>query len=418
MKIPPDRSALQVWLIACILLAAFVLSGCDKSGGESDDENTSELVTSDSTGASVGDTLSSGESLYTSLVASGLEPSHVVHVLDALGEEVNLRSCRPGDSYTADLADDGSILSLCYRKGMTELFRVAVDSVGYMVTREEIPLVVVTRRVEGMLETSLWESFLDQEEDPQIALKLADVFAWEIDFVTDPRVGDSYLIIFEELYCERRKVEIGNVLGAIYVNQGEEHIAFGFTGEDGKVDYYDNDGNSVRRVFLKSPLNYRRISSYFSHRRFHPILKVYRPHYGVDYAAPTGTPIVSIGDGRIVSAGWNGGLGRYVEIRHNHVYTSCYGHLSRYGKGITTGARVRQGQVVGYVGATGLATGPHLDFRVKRYGSYVNPLTIEYPRGEPVPDNLREKFFAARDVILKGLRYREVAAASSSGTDS
>jgi murein DD-endopeptidase MepM/ murein hydrolase activator NlpD len=418
MKIPPDRWALPVWLAACVLLAAFVMSGCDKSGGESDDQNTSEVVSSDSTGASIGDTLSSGESLYTSLVASGIEPTHVVDVLDVLGEEVNLRLCKPGDSYSADLADDGSIVSLCYRKGMTELFRVAVDSVGYMVTREEIPLVVVTRRVEGMLETSLWESFLDQGEDPQIALKLADVFAWEIDFVTDPRVGDSYLIIFEELYCEGRKVDIGNVIGAIYVNQGEEHIAFGFAGEDGKVDYYDNDGNSVRRVFLKSPLNYRRISSYFSHRRFHPILKVYRPHYGVDYAAPTGTPIVSIGDGRIVSAGWNGGLGRYVEIRHNHVYTSCYGHLSRYGKGITRGARVKQGQVIGYVGSTGLATGPHLDFRVKRYGSYVNPLTIEYPRGEPVPENLREKFFAARDVILKGLRYREVAAASPSGTDS
>lgn len=405
-------------LVSIVLLVGFLLPACDRSDDDTDSDNDTEIVASDSAGMTVQDTLSRGESLYTSLVADGLEPSDVVRVLDVLGEAVNLRSCKPGDSYTADLSEDGSIASLCYRKGMTEIFKVALDSAGYTVAKEDIKVVVVTRRVEGMLETSLWESFLDQDEDPRIALKLADVFAWEIDFVTDPRVGDSYLIIFEELYCEGRKIEIGNVLGAVYVNQGEEHIAFGFADSDGKVEYYDYDGDSVRRVFLKSPLNYRRISSYFSNRRFHPILKVYRPHHGVDYAAPTGTPIVSIGDGRIVKAGWNGGLGKYVEVRHNHVYSSCYGHLSRYGKSIGTGTRVKQGQVVGYVGATGLATGPHLDFRVKKYGSYVNPLTIEYPRGEPVPENLKERFLAARDVILKGLRYREVAAASSSGTDS
>jgi murein DD-endopeptidase MepM/ murein hydrolase activator NlpD len=412
------RSTYVMIAIVCISIAGLLLSGCGGGKDEKEDEDGTEIVAADSSGMSVEDTLSSGESLYTSLVTGGLEPSHVVRVLDVLGEEVNLRSCKPGDSYKADLGNDGSILSLCYRKGMTERFTVALDSVGYVVTKEEVPLVSFTRRVEGVLKTSLWESFLDQGEDPQIALNLADVFAWEIDFVTDPRVGDSYIIIFEELHCEGRKLEIGNVLGAIYVNDGEEHTAFGFPDEDGKFDYYDGEGNSVRRVFLKSPLNYRRISSYFSHRRFHPILKVYRPHYGVDYAAPTGTPIVSIGDGRVVSAGWNGGLGKYVEVRHNNVYSSCYGHLSRYGRGVRRGVRVKQGQVIGYVGATGLATGPHLDFRVKKFGSYVNPLTIEYPRGEPVPENLREKFFAARDLIIKGLRYREMAAASSSGTDS
>jgi murein DD-endopeptidase MepM/ murein hydrolase activator NlpD len=180
------------------------------------------------------------------------------------------------------------------------------------------------------------------------------------------------------------------------------------------MEYYDCDGNSVRRVFLKSPLNYRRISSYFSNRRFHPILKTYRPHHGVDYAAPTGTPVVSIGDGRVTKAGWNGGMGNYVEIRHNNIYTSCYGHLSRYGRGVRGGVRVKQGQIIGYVGSTGLSTGPHLDFRVKKYGSYVNPLTIDYPRGEPVGEERKEAFFAKRDLVLKGLKYRELAAAESS----
>jgi murein DD-endopeptidase MepM/ murein hydrolase activator NlpD len=363
----------------------------------------------------VEDTLSSGQSLYTSLVGSGVDASRAIEVLDVLGGSVNLRSCKPGDSYTAEMSSDGAIVSLCYRRGLREIYRVSLDSLGYDVAADTIPLTVFTRRIEGVLKTCLWEACLEAGEDPQIALKLSDVLGWEIDFVTDPRAGDTFTMIYEELYCDGRKVGLGDVLGAVYVNEGEEHIAIGFAEPDGTMEYYDCEGNSVRRVFLKSPLNYRRISSYFSNRRFHPILKIYRPHYGVDYAAPTGTPVVTIGDGRVTRAGWNGGFGNYVEIRHNNIYTSCYGHLSKYGRGIRGGARVRQGQIIGYVGATGLATGPHLDFRVKKYGSYVNPLAIDYPRGEPVGEERKEAFFARRDLILKGLMYRELAAADSSG---
>ena len=308
------------------------------------------------------------------------------------------------------------MLSLCYHKGLREIYSVSKDSSGYAVTRDEIPVTVVTRRVEGELRTSLWDACLDTGEDPQIALKLSDVLGWDVDFVTDPRRGDTFTIIFEELYCDGAKIGLGNVVGAVYVNEGREHFAIGFEEPDGTMEYYDLDGNSVRRVFLKSPLNYRRISSYFSNRRFHPILKIYRPHYGIDYAAPTGTPVVTIGDGRVTKAGWNGGFGNYVEIHHNSMYTSCYGHLSKYGRGIKRGAHVSQGQVIGYVGATGLATGPHLDFRVKKYGSYVNPLAIDYPRGEPVGEERKEAFFARRDLVLKGLRHPELAVADTAGT--
>ncbi|MFH1313862.1 MAG: peptidoglycan DD-metalloendopeptidase family protein [Candidatus Eisenbacteria bacterium] len=410
-------TTVAAWCVTtALVISSFSVQGC----GTSDSGSESSVETPEVTQApaAIADTLSSGESLYTSLVSSGLEASDVVDVLDVLGKEVNLRSCKPGDSYTADLGSDGFIASLCYKKGMTQLFMVHRDSTGYTVAKDEIPIVVVTRRIEGVLESSLWEAFTGIGEDPQIALKLADVLGWEIDFVTDPRVGDTFIMIFEELYCEDRKIGIGDVIGAGYLNEDDEHLAFGYPDEDGRMQHYDYEGNSVKRVFLKSPLNYRRISSYFTNRRFHPILKRYRAHHGVDYAAPTGTPVVSIGDGRVVSAGWNGGMGNFVEIRHNHVYSSCYGHLSRYGKGVRKGTRVKQGQVVGYVGSTGLSTGPHLDFRVKRYGSYVNPLTIDYPRGEPIGEDLREAYFAARDVVLKGLRYRQVAAASSTGSGS
>jgi murein DD-endopeptidase MepM/ murein hydrolase activator NlpD len=403
--------AVAVLTLSVLALGAFI--GCN------DDEPAEVAAASAEVPAIrlhvVEDTLSSGQSLYTSLVGEGIDASRAVEVLDVLGKSVNLRSCKPGDSYTAEMSDDGTVVNLCYRRGLRELYKVNLDSSGYAVAADTIPLTVLTRRVEGVLETCLWEACLEAGEDPQIALKLSDVLGWEIDFVTDPRRGDAFTMIYEELYCEGRKVGLGDVIGAVYVNEGEEHTAIGFPEPDGTMEYYDPDGNSVRRVFLKSPLNYRRISSYFSNRRFHPILKTYRPHHGVDYAAPTGTPIVSIGDGRVTRAGWNGGFGNYVEIRHNNIYTSCYGHLSKYGRGVRGGVRVKQGQIVGYVGSTGLSTGPHLDFRVKKYGSYVNPLTIDYPRGEPVDEEYKEAFFARRDLILRGLKYRELAAADSSG---
>jgi murein DD-endopeptidase MepM/ murein hydrolase activator NlpD len=400
-------------LILAICALALLSPACSRDS-EADQDGLVRDVPADTALTSISGTLSSGESLYASLVGCGLEASHVVRVLDALGEEVDLRRCRPGDTYVAQVDDSGAITSLCYNRGIREIYKVEADSAGYRTSKDEIPVVKVSRRVAGVVRSSLWEAFLETGEDPQIALKLADVFAWEIDFVTDPRAGDSFVIMFDELYCNDLKIGIGDVIGARYVNDGDEHLAFGFGDDDGTVEYYDEDGNSVRRVFLKSPLNYRRISSYFSSRRFHPILKIYRPHYGVDYAAPTGTPVVSIGDGRVVYAGWKGGFGRYVEIRHNNVYTSCYGHFSGYGKGVKTGVRVSQGQVVGYVGATGLATGPHLDFRIKKFGSYVNPLTIEYPRADPIDEDRRDEFNAFRDIVLKGLRYNEVAAADTS----
>ncbi|MFZ1946461.1 MAG: M23 family metallopeptidase [bacterium] len=351
---------------------------------------------------SVGDTLSRGETLYASLLSEGISASKAVNLLSALGRRLNLRACGTGDSYVASLDETGTIVSLLYRKGFKYLFQVRADSVGYVVDQGVVEPAGVTRRIDGRLTSCLWDAFTDMGEDPRISLKLADVFAWEIDFVTDPRVGDDFTIIYEELRYPSGEVEIGDILCARYSNEGKDHTVFRFEDEDGP-EYYDHDGNSARRVFLKSPLNYRRISSFFSNARFHPILKIYRPHHGVDYSAPSGTPIVSIGDGRVVQAGWYGGFGKYVEIRHNNVYSSCYGHLSGYGGGMSRGAKVSQGQVIGYVGSTGLATGPHLDFRIKKFGAFVNPLTIDCPRAEPVSEERKPDFFQVRDTLLRAL---------------
>ena len=361
----------------------------------------------DSTGFAfieVADTLSRGSSLYASMIDCGLAVDQATKIIQALSSKFDHRTCKPGEHYVALVDSNGLVQSFIYHKRGGVIYKVEADSTGYVVTRSEIPTIPVTRRLEGEITTSLWDAIVAQGESPEIALKLADVFAWEIDFLTDPRVGDRFSIIFEEIWRGDEKAGIGNILAALYINDGKEHIAIGFPDQDGKMRYYDEAGNSVERVFLRSPLNYRRISSYFSGRRFHPILKVYRPHYGIDYAAPVGTPVVSIGDGRVVFAGWNGGFGRYVEIKHNAVYTSCYGHLSRIERGIRPGAHVKQGQVIGYVGATGLATGPHLDFRIKKFGSYVNPLSIEHPRAEPVAQERMEEFLALESKMVAALR--------------
>ena len=397
--------------ICCIVIAVLILSLRDD---EAEEVMTAApaVVRAGAMTTAVCDTIESGESHYLSLTAKGIGAANVMAALDALGNTVNLKSCKPGDSYTVVLDDAGEIEELSYRKDTTKLFRTRRDSSGYVVEEKEIPVVGALRRVHGSVETSLWEAFLDLNEDPQIALKLADVLGWEIDFVTDTRKGDTFTIIVEEWFCDGMHLGIGEVHAARYVNRDEEHLAFRHKYGDSRTGYYDLDGQSVKRVFLKSPLNYRRISSYFTNRRFHPILKVYRPHHGVDYAAPTGTPVVAIGDGTVVKACWNGGMGKYVEIRHNGIYTTCYGHLSGYGKGVKKGRRVAQGQVIGYVGSTGLSTGPHLDFRVKKHGSCVNPLRLEFPRTDPVPEDEFDAFAETRDTLLQALNVHTLVASA------
>jgi len=398
--------------VLCIIIAVLILS-------QRDDESEEvipaapPLAKAEPVLSAVCDTIESGESLYVSLTAKGIDAANVMAALSALGKQVNLKSVKPGDSYKVVIDDAGEIEELCYRKETTKLYRTRRDSAGYIVEEKEIPVVGALRRVHGTVESSLWEAFLDLSEDPQIALKLADVLGWEIDFVTDTRSGDTFTIIVEEWFCDGMHLGIGEVQAARYVNRGEEYLAFRHKYGDSKTGYYDADGQSVKRVFLKSPLNYRRISSYFTSRRYHPILKVYRPHYGIDYAAPTGTPIVSIGDGTVTKAGWNGGFGKYVEIRHNGIYTTCYGHLSGYGKGVKKGRRVSQGQVIGYVGSTGLSTGPHLDFRVKKHGSCVNPLRLDFPRTDPVPEEEFAAFAETRDTLLEAMNVLPVVASAN-----
>ncbi len=243
------------------------------------------------------------------------------------------------------------------------------------------------REASGIIYSSLYMTIQENDLDLNLSGMLSDIFAWSLDFFHTQK-GDYFKVIYDEQFVEGESIGISAIKAAQFHHADRDHYAVNFA-QDGRPDFFDEEGNSLRKEFLKAPLSYSRISSGFSYRRFHPILKRYRPHLGVDYAAPRGTPIHAIGDGEVIAASYSRGNGRFVKVRHNGVYTTQYLHMSKFAKGIKTGKSVKQGDVIGYVGSTGLATGPHLCFRFWKNGQQVNPRTIESPPTEPVrEDNL------------------------------
>lgn len=240
----------------------------------------------------------------------------------------------------------------------------------------------VLRYSSGTIKTSLWESAIEKNLNPTLASELSDIYAWTIDFFGLQR-GDRYKVIYEEDFIGDKSIGIGKIHAASFEHGGSTIYAIPFI-QDKTQSYFDSTGASLRKAFLKAPLRFSRISSHFSSARMHPILKTVRPHYGVDYAAPIGTPVMAVGDGRVTQTSSGGGAGRMVKITHNSIYSTAYMHLSRFGEGIRPGTYVKQGDVIGYVGSSGLSTGPHLDFRFYKSGSPVNPLTVESPPVNPV----------------------------------
>jgi murein DD-endopeptidase MepM/ murein hydrolase activator NlpD len=270
------------------------------------------------------------------------------------------------------------------------------DSLNITTYRKEIRKVI--RYSSGIIETSLWESMVAKGMHPGLAGDLSEIFAWTVDFFGLQK-GDSYKVFYEELFIEDKPLGTGKIYGAQFVWAGDTITAIPFI-QDGKETYFDIDGNSLRKAFLKAPLRFSRISSRYSSSRLHPILRIRRPHFGVDYAAPVGTPVQAIGDGRVTFAGTENGSGRIVRITHNSVYSTAYLHLSGFGNGVKAGAFVKQGDVIGYVGSSGLSTGPHLDFRFYRNGSPVDPLSVEAPSVEPVSAENMARFEKNRMLVL------------------
>jgi len=250
----------------------------------------------------------------------------------------------------------------------------------------------------GTIETSLWDAMMAGGLHASLASELSEIFAWTVDFFGLQK-GDSFKVIYEELFIEEKSLGAGRIYGAQFNWSGNVITAIPFI-QDSTETFFDIEGNSLRKAFLKAPLQFSRISSRFSANRMHPILRIRRAHFGVDYAAPLGTPVQAIGDGRVISATTENGSGKMVRIQHNSVYATAYLHLSRFGTGIAGGAFVKQGQIIGYVGSSGLSTGPHLDFRFYKNGSPVDPLKVEAPPVEPVSEENLNRFEVNKQVVL------------------
>jgi murein DD-endopeptidase MepM/ murein hydrolase activator NlpD len=338
-------------------------------------------------------TFAEGDSLYSCLSSQGISPKEILVLERLLNSFLDTRRCYPGDSYEIITSTSGVLEGFNYYSGPLDIYGVEKSTSGELIAfHQKIPLEKRIFGLVGKIESSLYESMIQLGQSPELTMSFADIFAWQIDFLTEPRPGDTFKLIWEKFYKQGEEFSDGRILAAQYLGEGTNHTAIFFEDSEGNEGYYSLKGESLRKEFLRSPLNYRRISSYFSYRRFHPILKYYRPHLGIDYSAPKGTPVASIGDGLVIYAGWKGDYGKFVKVRHTNGYYSSYGHLSGYGKGIRKGVKVKQGQVVGYVGATGLATGPHLDFRVIRNGKFVNFLKIQIPPAESIKDRDRKQF--------------------------
>lgn len=316
----------------------------------------------------------------------------------------------PGSDATAGVAGNGigevsgpdeRVVRLVWQPSMLEYVVIEFgDSLN--ITRNNLEVERVRARAGGTIETSLYEAVTDQKLSQVLAYKMADVLAWEIDFF-NLREGDSFRVYYEDRYVNDSYLGVGEILAVEFVHRGKTYQAYRF--QEGPVDgYYDGEGNSVQKALLKAPFRYnQRVSSGFNPNRFHPVLKERRPHNGVDYAAPHGTPVLSTGDGTVVEAGYRGANGNWVKIRHNGTYHTAYLHLSGFASGIRRGATVEQGEVIGYVGATGRVTGTHLHYQLYRNERPVNPLTIDLPSSESVPDTLMGDFARARESLRRQL---------------
>jgi murein DD-endopeptidase MepM/ murein hydrolase activator NlpD len=348
------------------------------------------------------DVVKRNQMLLNILSAYHLPEGAVAGLLASDRGKFDFRKIRAGNKYAVFL-DNDSLHTLRYFVYEHTPVEFVLFSFLDTVTIETGEKEVVQKRkvVMGSIQTSLWNAMIDNGLNPILANELSEIYAWSIDFF-GLQPADSFCVVYDEQYVDSSLVGLGKIHAAYFHHADHDFYAIPFI-QDSIESYFDIEGNSLRKAFLKAPLRFSRISSRFSHSRLHPILKIRRPHHGVDYAAPIGTPVQAIGDGKIIEAkiGYNNGGGNMIKIRHNSVYTTAYLHLSRFAKGIRTGTYVKQGDVIGYVGTTGLSTGPHLDFRFYMNGKPIDPLKVEAPPVEPVHEENLAAFDSVKTITLK-----------------
>jgi len=337
--------------------------------------------------------------LSTILLEHGITMQEIDQVLKNSSSVFDVRKIRSGNVYTLFCSKDsiGRAGYLVYEHDPSTCYVFSFnDSLNITPFRKEVKKII--KYASATVETSLWDAMVEGGLHPTLVAGLSEIYAWTVDFFGLQK-GDSFKVIYEEILIDEQPMGVGKIFGAQFTGSGSTIYAIPFI-QDSVESFYDSDGNSLRKAFLKAPLQFSRVSSRFSSSRLHPVLRIRRPHYGVDYAAPVGTPVHSVGDGRVTRAGFENGSGRIVRITHNSVYSTAYLHLSRFAPGINAGVIVKQGDIIGYVGSSGLSTGPHLDFRFYRNGSPVDPLKVEAPPVEPVSEKNKSDFEKSKTVVL------------------
>lgn len=335
--------------------------------------------------------IKSGDTLSSLFGKAGFNDGIMLSVIHGDGEADKLQRLYAGETIAFATDDAGELTAVDLQRNLLETLRVEKTEDGFKgetVVREPD---VKPAFASGIIDGSLYVAAREAGMSDRLAMEMAGIFGWNIDFVYDVRKGDRFEVVYEELYLDGEKFDTGNIISARFVNQGKDVIALQYTDSNGDTDYYSPDGSSMRKAFLRTPIS-ARVSSSFNLQRRHPVLDVVRPHEGTDYAAPPGTPIKAAGHGRVQFAGWKGGYGRTVILKHGDNITTLYAHMSRLGKGIKNGSRVKQGDTIGHVGSSGMVTGPHLHYEFRVNGSPRNSRTVKLPDAKPVPQSEMARF--------------------------
>lgn len=386
----------RFWLMSMAVLSAFLTFSCrNASVSDTPVEDTPVFPLGFNPSSFEADTfrVKSGETLSLLFAKLGLSQKDAYDLVQAADSVFPARNLRSGKTCIA-FRDSSALQYLVYEqdKISSVVFRCTPPFEAWACEKE---VVTSQRFADVTINTSLWVDMKNAGVSPLLILSLSDVYAWTVDFF-GLQQGDRFRVVYDEKSVEDEVIAVDTIRTAQFIRGADTLSCYMFNQGDGGNIYWNGKGESMRKAFLKAPLHFSRISSGFSYARKHPITRKVQPHTGVDYAAPAGTPVVSIGDGTVIAVGYKGAGGNTVKIRHNSVYTTAYLHLKGYAKGVKTGARVRQGQTIGYVGSTGRSTGPHLDFRVWKNGSPINPLKMQSPPAEPVRTDLRPQFEAQK----------------------
>jgi murein DD-endopeptidase MepM/ murein hydrolase activator NlpD len=343
---------------------------------------------------------------------NNLNIGHLMTIAQLDEAKQRFRRIKPGDVFEVE-HDDGQVVSLFSKLNLTSALRIEKSEEGFTATVIERPVEIRKRHAYGVIESSLFESAAQAGLSDKTVMNVAGIFAWDVDFILDIRSGDNYYVQYEEIWQDGEFVTDGEIIAAEFNNNGRQIQAIRFKDEDENTDYFTPKGDSVRKAFIRAPVDFTRVSSNFNPNRRHPILNTIRAHRGVDYAAPRGTPIKAAGDGKVIFRGTKSGYGKVVILQHGGNITTLYAHMSGFAAKARVGTRVRQGQTIGYVGMTGLATANHLHYEYRLNGVHRNPRTVSLPDAEPIAEKYRQQFLAEAAPILEELeKFKSTQVAS------